>query len=276
MPLQRATLLMQLTTDPADRTTASPHTGGWSETVWADATFAASDPFWLDLIRTRQNLLPAQASIVGFRFGVYTFVGNKQVPGGTSTGRLQRPGNSGLETDMPNCALMLAGTTLGNPNNSRFTIKCIPDDMILKGEYQPTTAFKRNLTAYFNALINGGFGFLGRDLTLPVARVVSIAANVVTLTAAVGAVIGTDSIRLLNVKDTNGNPVSGAFRTVSLTGFAYTVEGLTGVTAGAGGSARVDTPKVFRFNTLTASRAVVRKIGRPFEGYRGKASRRAA
>lgn len=276
MAIQKGTILMQLTTSPPDRTTASPHTGGWSESFWAGAVYPATDQFWLELIRTRQNLLPTQASIVGYRFGVYTIVGNRLSPGGSSTGRLQKPGQASLETDMPNVALMMAGTTAGAPNSSRFTVKCIPDDMVKFGEYQPNSSFKRSVTAFQTALINGGFGFLGRDLTLPVQRVLSIANNVITLTGVVGAVIGTDSIRLLNVKDVNGKPVQGAFRTTAINGFAYTVIGLTGVTAGESGSARVERPKVFLFNGLAANRAVVRKIGRPFEGYRGKASKRPA
>jgi len=274
MPVQKCTLLFQLTTTPPDRTTASPHTGGWSETWWSQTPFSSTDVHWQELVRARALLLPEQASIVGLRFGLYTIVGNRFVPGGSTTGRLQIPGNSGAITDLPQVALEMAGSTNAGANHSRFNLRCIPDVMMQHGEYQPSNAFKRNVVSFGGKLVNGAFCFVGRDLTKPVQRVISIANNVVTVTGLLGAVVGTDSVRLLNVKDNQGNPVKGAFRIVGLTGFAYTVIGLDGVTAGESGSARVDAPVLLPFASVIANRAVVRKIGRPFEGYRGRASNR--
>jgi len=276
MPVQKCTILMQCTTDPSNATDAGQHTGGWSESFWSETPIVPTNLFWNRLLQARAKLLPTQARIVGFRFSTYTISGNRFLPGGSSTGRLNIPGGSGLVTDMPQVALMFAGSALGGPNSTRFTVRCVPDDMVKRGEYQPNGAYRALVTDFCRELVDGGWCMLGRDLTLPTAVVVSVAPPVITLADNIAAVIGTDAIRLLNVKDTQGNPLSGAFRTVSLAGVAYTVSGLPDVTAGAGGSARVDKPTLYRFASVEPNRAVARKIGSPFERYVGKASKRRA
>jgi len=276
MAVQKCTILMQCTTDPSNANDAGQHTGGWSESFWSETPIVPTNLFWNRLLQARAKLLPTQARIVGFRFSTYTIAGNRFLPGGSSTGRLNIPGGSGLVTDIPQVALMFAGSAVGAPNSSRFSIRCVPDDMVKRGEYQPNGAYRALVSDFCRELVDGGWCMLGRNLTLTTAAVVSVVPPVINVSAVLGAVVGTDSIRLLNVKDSQGNPISGAFRTVSLAGLAYTVVGLPDVTAGPGGAARVDTPVLLRFGSVEPNRIVARKIGSPFEKYVGKSSKRPA
>jgi len=276
MPFQ-STIIFQMSTAPTDRAAATVHTGGWSETFWSGSPFDATSVFFQALLTARAAMLPKQASIVGYRFANFDFVGNKIYPLGSTTGRLQKAGNAGFETDIPQMALMLSGAASGAPNQSRFALKCIPDGQVLQGEYQPTTAFRAHVSNYALTVVNGAWRFIGRDLSQPSQRVQSIVGQVVTLSGLIGAVVGTDYMRLNRVHDTLGNPVTGTYRIVAHDGAGvYTVQGMPNVTVLNSGSARVDKITTYQYASVVPSRIVTRKVGRPSEAYRGRASKRSA
>jgi hypothetical protein len=227
--------------------------------------------------RKRANLLPTQAAVVGFRVSTYNLVGNKILPTGSSTGKVQYPGLSGYDTDLPQVALEMSGKTAAGPNSSRFVLRCIPDSMMTYGEYQPTPAFKTKVTVFTNALVDDGWGFVGRDLSKTRATVVSIAGNVVTLAAPIGVVFGTDYVIFNRVIDDADRPVKGSFFAVVGPAPTYTLQGLSGHNMGQpSGTARVDAVALYAFASILPSRAVVKKVGRPFESYRGRQSKRTA
>jgi hypothetical protein len=272
----RLSLLMQVTTDPTNLVDAASHTGGWSEGIWFPV--AITDPLALvnPYVAVRAPLLPNGATIVGWRVANFDVLGNKLIPAGTSTGKLNVPGSSSALTDLPQVALELSGASAGGPNTNRMTLRCIPDSMMVHGEYQPTTAFKRKVGEFCNQLtLGGGAGFVGRDKSRPSQRVESIAANVVKLGGSIGAAPGTDYMRFNRVRDTQGNPIEKVVKVIAFVApGTYTVEGLDGITAGNSGTARTDALKFFDLSSLVPVRAVVRKIGRPFAAYRGRASKR--
>lgn len=270
----RISYLFALTTAPTDREAASAHSAGWSESWWRAGTINSDAPEIRALAQRRAILLPAQGSIIGFRLANYTLSGNKIVPGGTKTGKFQYPGAQAMSTDLPQVALEMSGLTAGGPNTSRFTLRGIPDSQMLFGEFQPNSAFRSQLTRFENTLISDGWGFLGRDLTSPVAQVQSIAAGVLTTNAGMGVAVG-DYVRLLRVFDTSGKSVQGSFRVTAVAGGnQYTLAGIgNGVTVLNSGNARKDLVSIFTFRDVNASRAVVRKVGRPFESYRGRRSK---
>jgi hypothetical protein len=271
-------LLMQMVTDPEDLTVAQPHSGGWSEGTWVDFNITSSDVRIRQWATKRAVLLPLEAAIIGFRIARYTISGNKLLPAGTATGKFLYPGNSRYRTDLPQVGLEFSAKTANGPNTSRFVLRCIPDQFMVRGEYQPDAAFKRAVTEFTNGHASGfenSFGFIGRDLSLASARVLSIQGGVVQLDGPIGAVGGTDWMRLNRVYDIDGKPVKGTFRIESIAaGNLYTVTGLAGVSANASGTARVDKVKYFDYSEVVPTRAVVKKVGRPFEAYRGRGSKR--
>lgn len=271
----KGSLLFAVTTDPDNPADASAHSGGWSESHWSNVvgTIAVD---CATLAQARARLLPAEVSIIGYRVENFTVTGNKLTPNGTSSGRFQYPGSNGRNLNLPQDGVLMSGSTSGAPNANRFNLRGLPDSIIQKGEYQPDPAFKGGMTNYVNTLINAQWGFLGRIKTTPSARVNSIAAGVVTLNGPVGGVANVDYLRLNRVYDNNGNPVKGTFLITDITGNAYTVQGLGATAVGApSGSARIDALAFYIYNKVVPNRAVVRKIGRPFEQYRGRASARA-
>lgn len=271
----RISFLMQATTAPPDRTSAAPHSAGWSESWWLPGTVNSDSPLITQLAQKRASLLPSQASVIGFRLALYTLTGNKIVPGGTKTGKFLYPGAGHIATDLPQVALEMSGKTGAGPNTSRFTLRGMPDGMMTYGEYQPDTTFRGAVTRFCTELIDSGWCFLGRDLSNPVVRVLSIAAGNVTVSAGMGVAVG-DYIRLLRVFDNNGNSVQGSYRVTAFAGAGVmTLAGFDpAITAGESGSARKDTLALYGFSAVTPSRAVVRKVGRPFESYRGRRSKR--
>ena len=274
----RYTMIMQVTTAPTNFADASAHTGGWTESHWRNSQVAADSPQFRTLMMKRALMLPRQAAITGFRIASYQIVESSLAPLGASTGKVRFPGNPSRETDLPQVALELSGTS-GGGNSNRFSARCVPDDVMVGGEYTPNSDYKGYVTQFGTALTNGGFGFMGRDLTATTSRIKSIENNIITPQDAFPANIGGTLLTFIGVKDVLGKAVVGNFRIVAAaTAPAHWVlDGLPqGCVVENSGSVRVLTPIFAAYTSISPARAVVRKVGRPFEQYRGRASKRSA
>ena len=272
---QRMTFLFSLTTNPADRSSASPHSAGWSESWWTKEHIFLSGRVIPRLASCRARLLPANASIIGFRLANYTISGNRLKPTGSSTGKLQYMGLPGTNVDLPQVAVEMTGSARGAANQSRFSLRGVHDSIMVNGEYQPDPDFKRNMTLFCNQLTSDDWGFIGRDLTVPSANVLNVVAGVITLDGALGLAVG-DYLRFHRVKDDDGKPIQGAYRVTALAngGLTVTVANLAQIVTTANGTARWDKIDLYEFAAVAPARAVVRKVGRPFEVYRGRRSKR--
>jgi len=273
-PYTRFQLLFQVTTAPTNDADARQHTGGWSEQhVWP-GSLSLDHQLLANLATKRAALLPAQAAIIGTRRTVFTTSGNKIIPQGSQTSGLSRVGSSAI-TDLPQVSLSVLVTSEGGENTAQQNLRCIPDTHMQRGEFQPTQAYKTLLSNYLNTLVNENWSFMGRNLTNPIQNVLKIEAGVITTSLAGLAIVG-DYIRLLNVKNSaSGLPIIGSFRVTAVNVNAYTVVGLPDDAVSLNsGYARKDEIVLLNIGSASWNRAVVRKIGRPLEGYRGRASRR--
>lgn len=270
----RYSIVLQLTTQPADATVATSHIGGWSEAHWRNDNIDPQIGSFKRLMTKRASLLPTNAAIVGYRVASFTIRGNKLYPGPTSAGRTFLPGIY-VGGDIPQMALSLAATC-NAANSSRFNIAALPDDFVKGGEYAPDDSFVRNLQTFNRELINGDWGFIGRDLTQPSIRVLGIAAGVVTTDGSSVLFPGVDWIRFHRVNDVNGNAITGAFAIKSSPGAnQYLLAGFNAnIVAEPNGSVRRDLIQQYTYTTVTPGRVKVRKIGRPLEQYRGRRSKR--
>lgn len=271
----RYSMIMQVSTAPEAQGEASVHVGGWSESHWHLSEMSLIDPRLRNLLLARARMLPQTGAIVGVRIANYSIVNSSLRPLGTSTAKVRFPGTMNATTDLPQVALELSGNSnVGNSN--RFSCRCVPDSVMVGGEYQPYASYKSNVTQFCNQLADAGWGFVARDLASTQAKILGIANNVMTTSAPLEAVIGETLVTFIGVKDVNGTPISGNFRVTELVDtLQFRLEGLPqGLTVGASGFARKLTPIFVDYTNVNPVRAVVRKIGRPFEQYRGRSSRR--
>lgn len=271
----RLNYIIQMTTSPDDPAVSRPHTAGWSEGMWFQAASTPIASIRL-LGQTRSGFLPREASIIGYRQQVFTIQGNRLIPGGTASGALSYPGMSQWTCDIPQMALSVKVQGAGVANTSKKMCRGIPDSMVVGGEYSPTVAFQNRVLSFFERCKTLGAQFIGRDLALPSVRIISLAANVLATDLPTGAING-DYVRILKTYTTLGLVLNGAFR-VSAGGGTnnLTLEGLpAGVAVEGNGRARKDTIGLFAYDDAQTGRITTKRVGRPFEGYRGRASKRA-
>jgi len=272
MPVYRYDMLLQLTTSPTQAGKAIAHSGGWSESHWRADLLPPSNVNIQRLLNARAACLPRQAAMIGLRIGTFTLAGNKVLPGPTSITRFLKPGGA-FDCDVPQMGLELSGST-GGANSSRFTMRGIPDAQVVNGEYAPSVAFKNRVQEYMNSLSGNNWAMLGRVLSNPTYRIVGITGlGVATFTAAPAVAVG-DYMRLLRTKDEDQFPVEGAFYVSAVVGNTVTYANFPAVVVRDSGNARKDEVAIYSFLDVNTSRVVVRKVGRPFEQYRGRRSKR--
>ena len=274
MIVSRLSTIIQVTTSPTDLTVARAHTGGWSESIWTTLNANAYRPLWSIMQQKRALLLPLAASIVGFRTQIYTISTNKILPGGAVSGRLQVPGTNSNKTDLPQVSLQLSTTGAGVPNTNRLVLRGIPDDVMKNGEYQPDSVFKGLVTQFATSLLGNNFGFVGRDLSQLSVRVEAIAGTSITVDQIPGTGLDQgDYVRLNRVIGDNGSPIQGVFKVNSVNGRVLVMTQTVGNLSKPSGTLHRDLLAYFAFGSITPIRAVVKKIGRPFESYRGRRSK---
>jgi hypothetical protein len=273
--LTRYSWEMAVTTDPADRAAAQPHSGAFTETTWFSGPAPANNsPLLIAIAQARAALLPTECGVIGWRVASYTVVANKLVPGGTSTFKRLFPGNFGYTVDVPQATVRINGTT-SSGNTVKYNLKAVPDDMVKRGEFQPDRTYGNLLTGWFQSLTNAAMGTIGIDVSQPRMRVQSLAGGVLTVDNAASVAQG-DYVRLLRVRDSvTGKPISGSFLIAVKALNALTLQGISmTAVSGPGGGARKDTIVWGAYQGLNAGRVGVHKIGGPLEKYRGRRSRR--
>ena len=177
----RYDMLFQLTTQPAQASKAISHTAGWSESHWRQNLLDASDQTLTRMLNARAAMLPKQASMVGLRIGQFTIAGNRVLPGQTSIRKFLKPGQALYSCDVPQMALELGASTSG-VNSSKFSVRGVPDNQVVQGEYAPTDAWGDRLQEYMNTLEANGWQMIGRVLTNPTQKIesISVTGNCVT------------------------------------------------------------------------------------------------
>jgi hypothetical protein len=277
--LFKCTALFQMTTNVSSPS-ALHRIAGWSESVYftgntvADAINSftgspgANQPgSWCAL---RASLLPLGASVVGQRYQQLNPVGLSQSQG------LVFPSTLGQEADTPQNTLLYKVPGQGVNNIRKVQLRCIPDICITEAEFSPPSNWQ-NQWVQFNA-VNTLFQFQGRDLSQARQPILSgTAAGVFTTVNAPVVTIG-QFVRILKVRDVNGNLRGGRFQvsavtqgpnTITVAGWPYP--------ASTGGTFRVDGqvfPYFSNYPPSSGGKIIVRKVGRPFGQYRGRRPRR--
>jgi len=269
MAATKMTMLLELLTKPSTIGAPIRRVAGWSESWYVEGTASESQiTAFNQLCRLRANLLGIGGRVKGQRF--------QQVdPAGPSTsfGRVYIS-TAHSNTDTPNMALQIVVRGTGLVNVRRAHLRGIPDDSVEEGEYSPTQEFANNLATFKLALSN--FRFRAKDQSQPKVIIDSIsAAGIVTTSAAILLAVN-DYVDIIGTTTTLGSLFRGRFQVKAApdaTHFTlYKWPGLV-CTNGKAQKFVAIYPGFLNTNILT-NKISSRRVGRPFDQFRGRASRR--
>lgn len=249
-------------------------TGGWSESFYKNAapSDVVANETWRDVFlrqcQRRAALLPTGFSVGGQRY--------QQVDpaGGSATGGVVYPGTAGIQADVPQMALFLRLSAQGVPNIKPLTLRGLPDARVVEGEYFPASNFSAALNTYVTNL--SLWQFKGRDLQQTPLSIFTIDNLGVVTTDEAHSFVENDFVRVLRTIDENGRRQGGRFRVIApVTSHTFKI---TPWDFGDchGGKVRADVTiyPLIASQSANVLRVIVRKVGRPFGGYRGRASTR--
>jgi hypothetical protein len=249
-------------------TVPGARTGGWTESWYRTGTFSDDTRTkFLALCLVRARMLSTGARIVGQRY--------QQVDpiGASSTGANVFPGASGLLADVPQASLLFRVQSTGQPNHKNWIARGIPDARIVEGEYVPATQFTIAIESFFNTLVD--FNFRAQDLAAATAGIFSIASNGDFVLTENFTFPANNIVQVMRTMTDEGNFVSGTFLTTHDSPTTGNIVGWNrGACTGGRFRQRVIIYPQCSSEVPSAFRVIVRKVGRPFVGYRGKASRR--
>jgi len=277
MPTFKTTLLFQLATGTEAPNPSLRRIGGWSESFYAGgANFDAAIGLLFGTVGTpiglceaRAGLLPKSAQIVGQRIQQVNPVGRSQ-----SLNRIFN-GGSGMDCDVPQMALLTRIPSAVDNHIRPYIIRGIPDQLVVDGEFRPTADFSRALTLLFRTLGNFAMRTVG-NIALPNTIATISAAGLVTFSVARPLLASGESIQISNVTALGGVTVGGTFsiESVSTTNpLQLSIRDWRfGDCIGGQGVGTGTTYPVLDAAHATIGRIIVRKVGRPFVGYRGRAS----
>jgi hypothetical protein len=261
MATVKVTTLFQATTD-------SRRVAGWSETWYFDGTLDAAFDAVKNLAKKRGMFLTAGAAMIGFRCQV---LGER-----AQIFKQVNPGQCGDSTDIPQMALTCSCLAAGLTNQKSFIVRGIPDGNVVGGAFQPSPAFTAGFTQW-SAGIAGRFRFKALNLAATKAKVVTIGADGTFSFAEPLAYNVGDTIQIIRAKNINGNNASGFFYVSAKTdaqngkflNYAKGIVSLSGLARVRSYVYPTITPGSIQFGQVTT-----RKVGRPFDLYHGRATRR--
>jgi len=280
MVVYRYSNLFQLTTVAQNPNVASAHMAGWSEGFWLNANPSTQMPALRNVAQARAAFLPKQAAIVGYRIQSYDISGNKLTPIGSTAGSYRFGGSPRWDCDQPQVTLRASGSTAGGPNAAALYMRGIPDDWVAQGEYAPFDDTNTLLQFYYDRLIAVAAGFIGRNLSVGGQRVFNIADNgpgagsVINMQGPIAGLALGDFVRFVRVVADNKAPVEGTFAVSNINVNAITVRGLQGVVlTRPSGTCRKDSLTFLAWNRIETKRITTKRVGAPFEKYRGRRSK---
>ncbi len=281
----KCTALFTLTTEPVAGG-RSPRTAGWSESIYATSEVAATvQEYFVRWCNARAGLLTKGAAIVGQRYQLVDPVRGSAPGTRVFQGAAGPTGTSADPTqDYPALAAYFRVPVQGIVNRSRpFTLRGLPDAFVRGGEWYGGGLGAGITTG--NTALNTFLELL--DGWQHRYRAPSVAGTPIFSATALGTVVFdtphtyvvNDVLEAYRVVDTEGNTIQGEFMVLTVpTSHSVTLAGWPADTVV---SQRGQLRKVsFAYATFQEvpgtiiPRIISRKPGRPFDSFRGRASRR--
>lgn len=276
----KAVILFQQTTEPtltAENVnyTGVARTGGWTESLYGPSDVPAITAL-LKGPRTPSSVFPLLQARANILNNAATIVGVRIYQSGAGKGQLIPAQYRGVygRGDQPSAALAILATSKTAGKSRRWDIRGVPDDQIKNGEWAPTTDMAHRMKEYFNSL--AGLGWLMKSSLNEVAIFNITAPGIITTRLVHGFGIGNIVTVKRSVNTASGLRQGGEFK-VTGTPDATTIT-IAGWVGGAckGGTVSQDTTSFqdFAGADLGVRKATNHKIGRPFDSYRGRKSRK--
>lgn len=248
---------------------------GWSESWYFPSSIDFNSVIVAQALmaNARCGLLNAQAKIVEVR--VHNLATNQTVT---------RPSNRiglGPQCDIPQQALLArAGSTIAF-NTRAVELRGLPDDWVQGGELSPGIV-TGPLKAYSDALVANGAMFPGLNKNLPRFGVIGVSADTVAQTAIVScneSIVGiAPGMWIRFYRTTQIASCCGSVCDAKVNVVGDTTMTLTQYTSGSARGGKVGQRPALGLlpvggYALTAERCVIRKVGRPFDGFSGRKSK---
>lgn len=264
MPDIRATMIFRYATGPG-------RPAGMSESWYVRGDMTTAMEALKNLCLPRAALLPNSCSIVGQRLqdvsnSVRSVTDNQIFPGMARA----------LTQDVPQMAVQAVVYTADRAQSKNFSMRMMPDDAILAGDYSPGANFPQALfTTFGRALVTNQMRWRARNFTNPKISIISVAADGTFVLGADLDYAQGNYLTLLRARNTAGRAVTGNYYV------AVKTDARNGKFANWGGSIIAGKGFVRKLafdypivgpNSLKIIRSMVRKIGRPSDLYRGRAT----
>lgn len=269
MPLvqhTKYTMIFEYTSGDGD-SQSRDRPGSASESVLGADNSINKDAF-NGLMLARAALLPFRCRIVGQRY-------QRIDPSGASRSddKIVVGGDKTIPQDVPQMALQCRTISVLGENVRKFFIHMVPDDYVRFGEFRGPQFYKDALQVYFNAL--SGWYFRALDLQQPRQTIVRVNPDGTYQTVNPLAVAAGDFVQILRGTTTTGASFHGRFRVLTTAGVNGSLESWPNtVTLRSGTMRRWDIVyRLHDYNTTKVVRGGLRKVGRPAEPYRGRATR---
>src|SRR6516162_2989694 len=254
------------------------HLGGWTESVyWGTDDIKALSQALFTGANGQSGLLPSRALLLAFGASV---IGVRLYQGGAGKGQslaASYPGLAIADEDIPQMAILVKCGSNTAAVTRRFTVRAIPDQQVRLGEFQPNQIFTTSVQNFFTALGNFSFRAIDPVNSKRVALFSIDLTGLVTLKDNIPIpFLAQDVITISKAITTTGTFFGGQF-VIKQTGPGNTMQ-LNGWTGGncTGGVAIKRAYNIYPISSgsCAVTRTVVRKVGRPFEQYRGRRSKR--
>jgi len=250
--------------------------GGFSESWYTNRVFDASlVTAFFQLCQVRAALLPQTSTIVGARF--------QQTDGYTSGAsesvNVNLPGTSGILTDSPQMALKIQINASASANKKLIILRSLPDAIVVTGEYAPSTAFNTALQNFVTTLGVGQWCWRGQQLDATAVPVLTIGADGTYFTSQPSTLASGNLVKVLRTRNAAGRQKGGLY-SINVTGPSSGV--IVGWNHGVCTGGRLRKYNIIFPQAPTSGplnygtpQCIVKKVGRPFNQYRGRKSVRS-
>ena len=268
----KVTLIIRAGTQYEDYGDLPGRIGGETESHYLDTnTFPTNGVDLITRLATkRAAFLPKLAQVAGYRWQTIA-----DTAGASSAGDLFLPGSAAFPSDLPQAAIKITAQSQNNLNKKEMELRVIPDSVLTSGEFNPSPAFTAAVRAFLNELTTSGWCFRGVKKDASTAPINYIEdTGVFHLTKDLAYNDG-DTLQVLRTKNLANRQKGGFYVCVKVGARTGTLvrwdHGLT-----SGGKLRlagiVYPPYKFDTNAVAAAESMVKKVGRPSNGYRGRKS----